>query len=58
MKEINLLVKGKMILNNKEINHNNIFVINQNVIASPTFLEDCYIICIRIPSVIGDKVVI
>jgi choline kinase len=58
MKEVNLLVKGRMILNNKEINENEIFIIDKNVIAAPTFLEDCYIICIKIPSVVGDKVVI
>lgn len=58
MKEVNLLVKGKMILNNKEISENDIFVIDKNVIAAPIFLEDCYILCIKIPSVVGDKVII
>lgn len=58
MKEINLLVKGKMILNNKAIKENDIFVIDKNVIAAPIFLEDCYILCIKVPSVIGDKVII
>ena len=58
MKEINLLVKGKMILNNKAIKENDIFVIDKNVIAAPIFLEDCYILCIKVPSVVGDKVII
>jgi quercetin dioxygenase-like cupin family protein len=58
MTEVNLLVKGKMILNDIEINEGQIFVIHKNDIACPIFLEDCFIICIKIPSVIGDKVII
>lgn len=56
--EINLLIEGKMILNNIEINKNEIFIINKNNIAAPIFLEDCYIICIKVPSIIGDKIII
>ncbi len=54
--EVNLLVKGKMILNNMEINENEIFVINQKEIACPIFLEDCNIVCIKIPNIVGDKI--
>ena len=53
--EVNLLVHGKMILNDTEINENEIFIINQNIIASPIFLEDCYILCVKIPKMVGDK---
>ena len=56
--EVNLLTEGKMILNDIEINKNEIFVINKKVIACPIFLEDCYIICIKMPSILGDKIVI
>jgi dTDP-glucose pyrophosphorylase len=56
LNEVNLLVRGKMILNDIEIKENEIFVINKNIIASPIFLEDCYIICIKIPSMVGDKI--
>jgi len=55
LNEVNLLVSGKMILNDIEINENEIFIINKNIIASPVFLEDCNIICIKIPSMVGDK---
>ena len=48
--EVNLLTQGKMILNDIEI--------NKKILASPIFLEDCYIICIKIPDMIGDKIVI
>lgn len=56
--EINILIEGKMIINNIEINSGNIFIINKNIIACPIFLEDCKIICIKIPSVPRDKYII
>lgn len=56
--EVNLLVEGKMILNDIELNKNQIFVIDKKVLACPIFLEDCYIMCIKIPSMVGDKIVI
>jgi dTDP-glucose pyrophosphorylase len=56
--EINLLVEGKMILNDIEINKNEIFKIDPKVIACPIFLEDCYIICIKVPYMVGDKIII
>jgi len=59
IKEINLLISGKMILNdNIVINKNEIFIIDSKTIVSPIFLEDCYIICIKIPSFKGDKLII
>ena len=56
--EINILIEGDMILNNMEIKKNDIFVIDKMQIAAPIFLTDCYIICIKIPSVIGDKIIL
>jgi len=56
--EVNLLVQGKMILNDIEINKNEIFVIDKKILACPIFLEDCYIMCIKIPSMVGDKIII
>jgi hypothetical protein len=56
--EVNLLIKGKMILNDIEINENEIFVIDKKALACPIFLEDCYIVCIKIPSMVGDKIII
>ena len=58
IKEINFLVKGKMILNNLEINEGDIFIIDKNEIACPIFLEDCYIFVVKVPSVIGDKIIL
>jgi dTDP-glucose pyrophosphorylase len=56
--EINLLIDGKMILNDIEINKNEVFIINKNEIACPIFLEDCYIICVKTPGILKDKVII
>ena len=56
--EINILLTGKMLLNNIEIVQNEIFIIQKNIIACPFFLEDCNILCIKIPSVPGDKIII
>lgn len=53
--EYNVLISGKMILNNIEINADDIFIINTNEIVNPIFLEDCIILCVKIPSVPGDK---
>ena len=56
--EINILVKGKMIINNVIYNSNEVFIINPNIISCPFFLEDCEIICIKIPSIQNDKYII
>tara|TARA_B100001248_G_C27224303_1_gene381788 strand:+ start:99 stop:425 length:327 start_codon:yes stop_codon:yes gene_type:complete len=54
--EYNLLLKGKMYINDILINVNDIFVLKPKEIARPIFVEDCEILCIKVPSVIGDKV--
>jgi len=53
--EYNVLLKGKMTLNHTTIVEGDIFVIEPNEPARPEFLEDCTILCIKVPSVIGDK---
>lgn len=56
--EINLLVKGKMLINEREIHEKDVFTFYPNMIACPIFIEDCTVVCIKVPSVIGDKVII
>jgi dTDP-glucose pyrophosphorylase len=51
--EINYLVKGKMKLNHKILNKGDIFIFDKGEIACPVFLEDCEILCIKVPSFIG-----
>lgn len=53
--EINVLISGKMIIKNELLLPGNIFVIEKNEIADPEFLEDCTIVCVKTPSVPGDK---
>lgn len=57
-KEINVLLSGKMIVCGKEINPSEIFIFEPLEIADPVFLEDCKVLCIKVPSAPGDKVII
>jgi hypothetical protein len=53
--EINVLITGKMIINGELLLPGNIFLIEKNEIADPDFLEDCTIVCVKTPSIPGDK---
>ena len=53
--EINVIISGKMMINGKLLSSGNIFLIEKNEIAEPDFLEDCTIVCVKTPSVPGDK---
>jgi len=53
--EYNILIKGKMIICNQEINEGEIFVLYPMEVADPIFLEDCTVVCIKTPSIPGDK---
>ncbi len=66
--EYNCLVQGRLevALYNDDLNvisirtfeSGDIFVIEKGEIIKPKFLEDCRVITIKIPSVIGDKYVV
>lgn len=56
--EINLLINGKMLINDDLFESGEIFVIEPYYVAKPIFLEDCELIIIKTPSVIGDKKII
>lgn len=53
--EYNLLVSGKMKICGETIEAGDIFVLQPNEIADPEFLEDCQVLCVKQPSVKGDK---
>jgi len=53
--EINYLVKGKMIIQNKQLNEGDIFILKPYEIADPIFLEECTVLIIKTPSIPGDK---
>ncbi len=48
--EINLLVKGRMTIQNKELVTGDIFIIEPYEVTDPVFLEDCELICVKVPS--------
>lgn len=53
--EINILLEGRMTINDKLILENTIFVIEPEEITKATFLTDCKVLCIKVPSIPGDK---
>ena len=55
--EINLIVRGKMIMQGKTLLKDDIFVLEPYEIANPVFLEDTEIVCVKTPSK-NDKVVV
>jgi CTP:phosphocholine cytidylyltransferase-like protein len=54
--EINVLIKGKMRINNEDIEEKEIFIVKKGMLTSSIFLEDCEILCIKIPSLPHDKI--
>jgi hypothetical protein len=44
-----------MLMQDKEIVAGDIFVIGPWEVANPVFLEDCELVVIKTPSIIGDK---
>jgi hypothetical protein len=44
-----------MIIAGQELTTGDIFTIFPNEVADPVFLEDCEVITVKTPSVIGDK---
>ena len=47
-----------MTVNGKLYNSGDIFILDRNEVCSPEFLEDCTIVTVKVPSVIGDKYVV
>jgi quercetin dioxygenase-like cupin family protein len=53
--EYNVLVSGKMIIQERELNSGDVFVFEKGEIADPIFLEDCTLVVVKIPSIPSDK---
>ena len=53
--EYNVLVSGKMVVQGKELNSGDVFVFEKEEIADPVFLEDCTVVCVKVPSIPSDK---
>jgi quercetin dioxygenase-like cupin family protein len=56
--EINYLIKGKMIIQNQELTAGDLFMFDKGEIADPTFIEDCELIVVKIPSLPKDKFIV
>jgi quercetin dioxygenase-like cupin family protein len=56
--EINYLIKGKMKIQEVELNEGDVFVLYPYEVADPEFLEDCMVLIIKTPSVPDDKFII
>lgn len=55
--EINLLIRGKMKIQDRELNDGDIFIIEPYEITDPVFIEDCEIICVKTPSAKDKRVI-
>lgn len=56
--EVNLLVRGLMTIRGVVIYPGNVFILEPNEIADPTFHEDCEIVCVKVPNFTNDKIVV
>lgn len=54
--EINLIVAGKMVIQGRTLIAGDIFILEPMEIADPEFLEDCQIVCLKMPNITNDKV--
>lgn len=53
--EYNVLVSGKMMMQDQELNAGDVFVLDRYEVANPIFLEDCTVVCVKTPSRPSDK---
>jgi quercetin dioxygenase-like cupin family protein len=53
--EITYLLRGKMLIQGRELTSGDIFTIFPYEVADPVFLEDCEVVIVKTPSVVGDK---
>jgi len=53
--EYNVLVTGKMIVQEQELSDGDVFIFQKGEIADPVFLEDCTVVCVKVPSIPSDK---
>ena len=56
--EYTVLISGSMTICGELIEAGTIFILEPNEIADPVFHEDCTVVVVKTPSVIGDKYVV
>ena len=57
-REYNLLIRGKMIINERELNGGDIFILEPYEISEPTFLTDVELVVVKMPSIKDDKYIV
>ena len=53
--EYNVLVDGSMSINGIMIEVGEIFILKKKEKSKPIFYEDCTVLCVKVPSIPGDK---
>ena len=53
--EYNVVIEGKLKLGDKIINPGDIYVIDRGEVSEQEFLEPSKVLCVKTPSMIGDK---
>ena len=56
--EYNVLLEGDMTIKGVRIKPGDIFILEPKEIADPVFNEDCTVLCIKIPSLPNDKILV
>jgi quercetin dioxygenase-like cupin family protein len=56
--EYNVLISGSMYMCGVELITGDTFIVEPNEVADPIFHEDCTVLCIKTPSIPGDKYLI
>jgi quercetin dioxygenase-like cupin family protein len=56
--EYNIMISGKMIVNDVEVTSGDVFVYEPKEITRVVVLEDTVVVCIKTPSIPGDKVLV
>ena len=56
--EINLIISGSMTIQGRKMVAGDIFILEPMEIADPEFLEDCQIVCLKLPNMTNDKVIV
>jgi len=56
--EYNVLISGSMSVNHINIFAGEYFIIKANECVKPIFHEDCVVLCVKVPSIPGDKYIV
>jgi len=56
--EVNILIRGRMIICGQKLKKGDVFVIKKNEIAEPQFLTNCEIVCFKSGSYKNDKYIV